>query len=381
MASVSFRTNKDGTVTWRVRFRLRGSERQESFFTEVDATRFKKRVERDPQAALDTLARTQGQVADTPTLTEWTARYLDPGSGLLTGVEAGTRDGYRRIAERSFLPILGDLPVDVVTREDVGRWVTWQEGQVSARTGAPVAAKTVRNYYALLSNVFKVATEIRPPLRPDNPAHKVRLTRGTKREPVFLSRAEFAALYVEIPDYYKPLVAFLVGSQCRWSEATAVMWGDLSTDTNPPTVRVSKAWKRNPGGRPVLSVPKTRRSVRTIALWPELVALLGDRGPASELIFQGKLNRERVWYGSFNHRVWRPAVERALEKRPNIHDLRHTGASWLIADGAPLPFIQARLGHESITTTVNVYGHLLPDAHTTMAASLQLAMSNVLPIR
>jgi hypothetical protein len=34
--------------------------------------------------------------------------------------------------------------------------------------------------------------------------------------------------------------------------------------------------------------------------------------------------------------------------------------SWLIAGGAPLPHIQARLGQESITTTIDTYGHLLP---------------------
>ena len=43
-----------------------------------------------------------------------------------------------------------------------------------------------------------------------------------------------------------------------------------------------------------------------------------------------------------------------------FHDLRHTHVAWLIAGGAPLPHIQARLGHESITTTIDTYGHLLP---------------------
>jgi len=56
-------------------------------------------------------------------------------------------------------------------------------------------------------------------------------------------------------------------------------------------------------------------------------------------------------------------VERAralgLEKDTRIHDLRHTHASWLIAAGRPLPSIQRRLGHESITTTVDTYGHLM----------------------
>ncbi len=42
-----------------------------------------------------------------------------------------------------------------------------------------------------------------------------------------------------------------------------------------------------------------------------------------------------------------------------FHDLRHTHVAWLVAGGAPLPHIQARLGHESITTTIDTYGHLV----------------------
>jgi hypothetical protein len=43
-----------------------------------------------------------------------------------------------------------------------------------------------------------------------------------------------------------------------------------------------------------------------------------------------------------------------------FRDLRHTHVAWLVAGGVPLPHIQARLGHESITTTIDTYGHLLP---------------------
>jgi integrase len=150
-------------------------------------------------------------------------------------------------------------------------------------------------------------------------------------------------------------------------------------ETVPPTIRINKAWKKNPGGPPIIGVTKSRRGRRTVSVWPELIALLGDRGRPGELVFRGVMSGNQIWYGPFNSRIWRPAVERAaIEKRPNIHDLRHTGASWLIADGSPLPYIQARLGHESITVTVNTYGHLLPDAHTSMAASLRGTLSEVL---
>jgi integrase len=72
----------------------------------------------------------------------------------------------------------------------------------------------------------------------------------------------------------------------------------------------------------------------------------------------------------FAPRVWRPAVLRAepkIHKTPRIHDLRHTCASWLIAAGIPLPVIQQQLGHESIQTTVDRYGHL--DRRSAQAAS------------
>jgi integrase len=275
--------------------------------------------------------------------------------------------------------MLGEYPIDAIDKTTVGKWVAWQEKQPSNRSGQLVAAKTVKNYHALLSNIFNAAIE--QGYRTDNPAKKTRLSAGIAREPVFLSRDEFARLWQAVDPYYQPLVAFLAASQCRWSEATALTWGDVNTDTIPPTVRINKAWKRNPGGTPLVSVPKSKKGRRTISLWPEIIAQLGQRGPADQLVFRSKLTGGKIWYSSFNAHIWFNAVRDAdLGKRPNIHDLRHTGASWLIADGNPLPFIQARLGHEKITTTVDTYGHLLPDAHTQMADSLRGTMSNILPM-
>lgn len=389
MASVTPRTKSDGTVTWRVQFRIDGRMLQESFPTARAAQDFGILVDKvGGQVARQVLAGRQRR--DTvPTLNEWVGRYLDPASGILTGIEPGTRAGYVGIADRSFLQILGEYPVDAVQKEDIGRWVSWQEKQYPARAfkdgklraGAePVAAKTIRNYHALLSNVFKAAVEAG--YRPDNPAKRTRLRRGTPREAVFLSRDEFAAIYAQVPAFYQPFVAFLVFSQLRWSEATALKWDRVNTDTIPPTVRVTRAWKKNPDdGAPVLGTVKSSKSRRTVSLWPQLIAQLGPRRGPDDFVFHGRQKAERLWYGPFRERIWMPAVQRAdIGKQPRIHDLRHTGASWLIADGTPLPFIQARLGHESITTTVGVYGHLLPDAHTQMAVTMQTIAGNLLAI-
>jgi integrase len=56
-----------------------------------------------------------------------------------------------------------------------------------------------------------------------------------------------------------------------------------------------------------------------------------------------------------------------------FHDLRHTCASLLIAQGAHAKEIQVRLGHASIVTTMNVYGHLLPSLDERLTAGLDEA--------
>jgi integrase len=56
-----------------------------------------------------------------------------------------------------------------------------------------------------------------------------------------------------------------------------------------------------------------------------------------------------------------------------LHDLRHTCASLLIAQGAHPKVIQERLGHASITTTMNRYGHLFEGHDDTLIEGLNAA--------
>jgi integrase len=67
-----------------------------------------------------------------------------------------------------------------------------------------------------------------------------------------------------------------------------------------------------------------------------------------------------------------------LTKRPRVHDLRHTHASWMIAAGTDLFVLQRRLGHESITTTTETYAHLLPDQQRAAADAAGRALSGLL---
>lgn len=392
MASVTPRKSSSGAVVWRVQFRIDGKMCQESFTEEKGAREFGRLVDTvGGDAARKVLDARQSKDVGMPTLREYTAKYLDPESGLITGIEPGTRAGYASNAERSFLQFLGDYPLNAITKADVGKWVAWQESQDSAiNKGKTISAKTMKNYHSGLSAVLKSAVE--EGIIPNNVAFRTRLSKGIKHEGVFLSRADFATLLHFTDDRYKRFLLFLAGTGCRWGEATAVTWGDINFDATPPTIRIDKAWKKSATGAPVLKHPKSSRAVRTISLWDELVTALGEPGNSDQLLFPSPESNTHLWPGGFRSRVWLPAVEKAMDpeacaaigakpltKRPTVHDLRHTHASWLVASGAPLPFVQARMGHESITTTIGVYGHLLPDAHVQMSSMMAETMSVVLP--
>lgn len=393
MTSASPRQNRNGTISWRVQFRIGGRVCQETFADDQAANEFAALVDRvGGSAARKVLEARNTAGVGMPTLREWTATYLDAASGHLTGVEPGTRANYAREAERSFLNVLGDLPLNAITKSDVGRWVAWQEEQPSKRfEGRLVAPKTMRNYANLLSQMLFAAVEAQ--IIPTNPANRTRVSKGARREGVFLTRDEFTTLLHFIPQKWERLVMFLAGSGCRWGEATALTWGDFNLNVSPATVRITKAWKKSTNGAPVLKHPKTSRSRRTISIPDDVIGALGKAGASDELVFKNSAGTH-LWPGSFHTRVWQPAVRAAsdpelceqegltpLRRRPTIHDLRHGHASWLIAAGTNLMDVQARLGHENIDTTVGVYGHLAPDAHGRMSDTIANVLQGVRPLR
>jgi integrase len=214
-----------------------------------------------------------------------------------------------------------------------------------------------------------------------NPARGTRLGRSMPQEMVLITAAEFEAIHAQLPDYAKPLARFLVGTGMRWGEATALTWADVNLTVRPATARVMKAWKRGVNGSPELDFTKTRKSIRTVSLPPQVVAAMGAPGRPGDLIFPGPGGiGQQAWTKRFHRLAWYPAVEASgVGKRPRVHDLRHAQSSWLIAEGVPLPWIQQRLGHEKITTTVDTYGHLTPEAHEQMALVMQQVFERAQP--
>lgn len=375
---------RDGTVSYRVRFRLArgvGNPVSETFTGDnaiVEATKFAAQVDQiGGQAARD--LRRAVEAAQSPrTLATALDEHLDL---LRASVTPGTIDKYKRIAAATWLPTLGALPVEAVTRDAVVGWVATQRAATTQR-GGTYSTKSIKNAHSVLSAVLQ--REVDAGRLGRNVAHGVHMPTDKRQtiEKVFLSSEQFTILLDKIPDHYKLLVMTLYGTGMRWGEATALTPTKFNFEARPATVRVDQAWKQGKDSRPYVGTPKTRRSLRTITLPANLAKPLREqceRLAPNDYLFttpRGVALRS----GPFHTRVWQPAVKAAaLGVKPRVHDLRHSHASALIAAGVSLPVVQRRLGHESIQTTIDVYGHLAPDAYAGATEAADVMLSQVLP--
>ncbi len=84
---------------------------------------------------------------------------------------------------------------------------------------------------------------------------------------------------------------------------------------------------------------------------------------------------------NFRHRVFRPAVRRLGFTGLRFHDLRHTYAALMVAAGAHPKYLQAQMGHSSIRVTLDLYGHLFPDANRGVLESLDALTTPSTPHR
>jgi len=110
-----------------------------------------------------------------------------------------------------------------------------------------------------------------------------------------------------------------------------------------------------------VDVTKSDAGRRTVSLpsfvVDELARHIAEFSDTTGLVFTspsgGPIRRN-----NFRRRIWLPAVHSSVGEPCTFHDLRHTHAALLIAQGEHPKVIQERLGHASIKTTLDAYGHL-----------------------
>ena len=348
MASIRARKRADGSVAYAVLYKHRGQQTSVTFDTEHAAAEFGDSIEligaERTMAAFGVgmTERTAKSVSGL-SVADWVAKYI----ATRSGVAKSTLYDYEMYLRNDIKPTIGAIPLELLTHSDVADWV-------KSMTGA--AGKTIANKHGLLSAALNAA--VRAELIPSNPAMNTRLPRTERPEMTFLSREEFGQLTAGFADHWHPLLQFMALSGARFGEVSALKPSDVDLDAS--TVRIARARKRTyeKGAMYEVGPTKTKRSERVINVTRTVLDTLDYSG---EWLFTNT-KRGPLQLAGWRSNVWYPSVKRAvdmgLKKKPRIHDMRHTCASWMIARGVPLPVIQLHLGHESISTTVNLYGHL-----------------------
>jgi integrase len=180
----------------------------------------------------------------------------------------------------------------------------------------------------------------------------------------FLSAGELNRLAEATGAPYGTLVLLLGYGGLRWGEAVALRRSrcDLLRSRLDVTESLAEV-----GG--VLHWGPTKTYQRRSVVLP---AFLRDR-LATHLAREVALGAP-LRHSNFYRRVWRPALEEAgLSGELRIHDLRHTAASLLIAEGAGPKAVCEHLGHSSVQVSLDRYGHLFPSEFESLASRLDHA--------
>jgi integrase len=144
-------------------------------------------------------------------------------------------------------------------------------------------------------------------------------------------------------------------------------------DLNSGLLRVRRALQRQRGGGLVFTDPKTQRSKRTIPLPAPLITALEVHSERQE---KERVTAGSLWRGSScvfttpvgtpvdprnDNREFKKLLARAGLPFVRLHDLRHTAASLLLAQGVPARLVMEILGHSQIALTMNTYSHVAPE--------------------
>jgi len=359
------RKRKDGTPVgggrWRARYRTPdGDKRSKTFATKIDAQRWLD-LQLASIAKNDWVDPNEGKVSFTVYAAEVQASRVH-----LAATTKARDECYMR---RMVLPHLGELPLASIRPTHLRLLIA----KLTAEGKAPA---TVRKAYQLATMVLSQAVLDDKIAR--TPARGVKLPnlRESRSAIRVLTHDEAASLYEAIDPRYRVVVSLGAYAGLRAGEVFGLQAENL--DLLRRRLRVA-ATLTSLNGSVSLGPPKTEASKRTIsisqALVDELAAHLAEYGTGPEGVVVSSPQGSWIRAASWRQRFWNPGVEAAGLQRPlRFHDLRHTHASWLIAEGAHAKAIQGRLGHSSIVVTMDTYGHLMPEIDEGLADMLDIRM-------
>ncbi len=311
----------------------------------------------------------------------------EPVRGWLGGkVDLGrsAREGYCRQLRRYALPTLGHLRLDQVTPQAISALYQSLSERIS-RLGKPLSRRTIEYTHSILHEAFEDAID---PLGylVRNPARKAKLPKKTRRPPTFLTPEEVGRVLATAASAHDPYYALwhlLLHTGFRPGEALALQWSDLQKDDQGNwTITVNRTLQDDGRGHHVVveAQAKTEGSRRTVTVPQSTHEALQDhrRQQAEDMVRYGeRYDRQGFIFASAVGTVldlnnvskrWKTALKRAgITKKARFYDTRHSHATALLSNGVDIAWVSQRLGHKSISTTLQHYAYLLPEANRKMA--------------
>ena len=324
-------------------------------------------------------------------------RYIRPVSSTIRGfieeswlpaieptLRPTTSENMRMYLRAYVLPRLGAMPLSKLTHQEIQNLYA-DLLERGGRNGRPLSRRTVLKVHSILREALSAA--VRWELIGRNVAEQVQSPRPEKTEIKVLEPRLVVALLdglkIRTPWAYAPtMLAFYTG--LRRSEILGLTWGDV--DLTAGTLSVRRAYHRLDSGEEVVRPPKSARSSRLVPLTRSTVEMLtGHRKEAEHTAgVNGRaLATQNYIFAGHDGKPFRPdslsqAFRRAAARLGlqgvRFHDTRHTHASLMLKAGVHPKVVSERLGHSSITITLDTYSHVMPGLQEAAAERLDQVM-------
>lgn len=291
-------------------------------------------------------------------LNQWLDTYVEP------NLSATTSQGYKSIVRHHLIPGLGNTLLQRLEPSHIAKFY-------SDALESGLSNKTVLNTHRLLSRALNQAVKMQIIVR--NPAQAVEPPRYRPKEMSLITDKQMDAFMEEIEGSpFREAFLLSIYTGLRRGELLGLRWRDINLEF--ATITVNQSLVRVAGKGFIIKEPKTASSRRSIAITPFVCNMLraakgkrsqelnslGGHISENDLIFC-RLDDGRPFEPSSMSHAFKRIMRKTNCEGIRLHDLRHYHASWLLREGVNIKVIQQRLGHSNIGTTLNIYGHIMPD--------------------